>query len=145
MKGKLIFGIVSILLITLTSCGTKRHFVKNENGKIIDKRLVGVWTGNESGNIIEGMSSEWKMTRNLDGTFALEVKATLNGEIIEGTEKGNWWVENGLFHEYHDVSGGTDIYQYNVLNKEQIKFKVEKMSIPLVNNEYEFIDTKTPE
>lgn len=145
MKGKLIFGIISILLITLTSCGAKKHFVKIENGKTIDKRLVGVWTGNESGNILEGLSSEWIMTRKLDGTFSLEVNGTLNGEIIEGTENGNWWIANGLFHEYHDVSGGTDVYRYKVLNKEQVKFKVEKMSIPLVNEAYEFIDTKTTE
>ena len=98
-----------------------------------------------SGNIIEGMESKWKMTRNIEGTFSLEVKATLNGENIEGTENGNWWVENGLFHEYHDVSGGTDIYHYEVLNKKQIKFKVKRMSIALVNENYEFIDTKMTE
>lgn len=142
MNRKIILGIVSILLISITSCGTKRFFVKNENGKVIDKRLVGVWTGSESGNIVEGMSSEWKMTRNIDGTFSLEVKANLNGEIIEGTENGNWWIENDLFHEFHDASGGTDIYHYEVLNKKQIKFKAEKMSIEVANENYEFIDTK---
>jgi hypothetical protein len=145
MKRKLILGILSILLMSLTSCGAKRHYVKNENGKVIDKRLVGVWTGNESGNIVEGMLSEWRMTRNINGTFSLEVKATLDGEIIEGTEDGSWWIENGLFHEYHDISEGTDIYRYKVINKKQIKFKAEKMSIPMVNEKYEFIDTKTNE
>ncbi|MDP5093059.1 MAG: hypothetical protein NWQ17_07095 [Polaribacter sp.] len=145
MKRKLIFGIVSILIVTLTSCGTKRHFVKIQNGKLIDKRLVGVWTGNESGNIVEGMSSEWKMTRNINGIFSLEVKAKLNGEIIEAIENGNWWIENGLFHEFHDVSGGTDIYQYEIMGRKQIKFRAKKMSIEVVNKNYEFIDTKKSE
>ncbi len=144
MKNKLILGLISISLV-LISCGTKRHFVKMENGKTIDKRLVGVWKGNESGNIVEGMTSEWKMTRNLDGTFVLAYKATLDGEIMEGVENGNWWIENGLFHEYHDVSGGTDIYNYEILNKKQIKFKAETMSIEVVNENYEFIDTQTTE
>lgn len=145
MKRKLVLGIISILLVCITSCSTKRYFIKNENGRAIDKRLVGVWTGNESGNIIEGMSSEWKMTRNIDGTFSLKVKANLNGEIIEVTENGSWWIENDLFHEFHDVSGGTDIYHYEVINKKQIKFKAEKMSIEIVNKNYEFIDTKKTE
>ena len=144
MKNKLILSLISISLI-LISCGTKRHFVKTENGKTIDKRLVGVWKGNESGNIVKGMTSEWEMTRNLDGTFSLAYKAVLNGEIMEGTENGNWWIENGLFHEYHDVSGGTDIYNYEILSQKQIKFKAEKMSIEVVNENYEFIDTKTSE
>ena len=72
------------------SCGNKKHFVKIENGKTIDKRLVGVWKGSESGNIVEGMSSQWEMTRNLDGTFSLNYKAELDGEIMEGIENGNW-------------------------------------------------------
>lgn len=144
MKIKLILGFISISLL-LISCGTKGYFEKLENGKTIDKRLVGVWEGNESGNLIEGMSSEWKMIRNIDGTFSLEVKANYNGEIIEGTENGIWWIENGFFHEYHYVSGGTDIYNYEVLNKNQIRFKAEKMSIEVVNENYEFIDTKTTE
>ena len=141
MKSRLILSLITISLIII-SCGTKRHFVQIENGKAIDKRLVGVWEGNESGNIIEGMSSEWEVTRNLDGTFSLVYKAELDGEIIEGTENGNWWIENGMFHEYHDVSGGTDIYNYKVLNKTQIKFKAEKMYVEVVNKNYEFIDTK---
>nr|WP_321235089.1 hypothetical protein [uncultured Psychroserpens sp.] len=144
MKRKLIFGLISIALI-LISCDAKRHFVKTENGKFVDKRLVGVWKGSESGNIVEGMSSEWVMTRNLDGTFSLDFKATLDGQIMEGIENGNWWIENGLFHEYHNESEGTDIYNYEVLNKKKIKFRAEKMFIEVVNKNYEFIDTKTTE
>lgn len=145
MNRKLILATLSILLVSITSCGTKRFYVKNENSKVIDKRLTGVWTGNESGNVVEGMSSEWKMTRNMDGTFSLEVKANSNGKITEVTEYGNWWIENGLFHEFHDVSGRTDVYHYEVLNKKQIKFKAEKISIKVANENYEFIDTKKVE
>lgn len=141
MNTKSILSLIAIVLIVV-SCGTKRHFVKNENGKVIDKRLVGVWKGNESGNLIEGMSSQWIMTRNLDGTFILAYKAELDGEIIEGTENGNWWIEDGLFYEYHDVSGGIDIYNYEVLNRKQIRFKAKEMAIDVVNKDYEFIDTK---
>lgn len=142
MKRTLILSLISISIV-LISCGVKRHFVKIENGKTIDKRLVGVWKGNESGNIVEGMSSEWEMTRKMDGTFSLDYKALLDGEIMEGNENGNWWIENGLFYEYHEVSGGTDIYNYEILNKRKIKFIAEKMSIEVVNENYQFIDTKT--
>lgn len=141
MKRKIILGLISISFI-LISCGVKRHFVKNENGKTIDKRLVGIWKGSESGNIIEGMSSEWEMSRNSNGTFTLSYIANFNGEKIEGIENGNWWIDNGLFYEFHEDSGLTDIYNYKVLNRQKIKFKAEKMAIEVVNPNYEFIDTK---
>ncbi|WCO00319.1 hypothetical protein [Psychroserpens ponticola] len=142
MKTKLIISALSISLFICTSCNEKKHLIVGKNGKTIDTRLVGLWKGSESGKIFPGMSSEWKMIRNLDGTFSLEVKANLNGEFIEETEIGTWWIENGCFHEYHDVSGKVDIYKYEVLNKDQIKFITKKMSFDIVNENYEFIDTK---
>ncbi|WP_460219451.1 hypothetical protein [Psychroserpens sp. MEBiC05023] len=142
MNNKLTYILICVLSITLSSCGPNRHFIKNDNGKSIDKRLVGQWKGNESGNIIEGMTSEWTMIRNVDGTFSLDVKATLDNEIIEGTELGIWWIEDGLFHEFHNDSGKTDIYYYEIISKTQIKFKAKKMSFEVFNEDYEFIDTK---
>ena len=135
-------GVLSLLFITVMSCGDKRFFTKTNDDKLIDKRLVGVWKGAESGNIIEGMSSEWVMTRHLNGSFSLDYKATLDDELFEGTEIGTWWIENGLFHEFHEDSGKTDTYHYEILNKTQIKFKAEKIAIAVVNEHYEFIDTK---
>jgi hypothetical protein len=135
----LLFALMSLLLL---ACSQKNFLISLDNQKQIDKRLVGIWVGNEKDNQIEGMYKEWKMYRNSDGSFSIDFKATLNGRVQESTEKGNWWVENGYFFEYHNISGKTDVYIYTVLNKKQVKFKATNLEIPHFNMDYEFIDTK---
>ena len=132
--------ILSVLFFN--SCTSTKNLSTLNNGKQIDKRLVGIWTGSEKDNQIEGLSKEWKMTRTFDGNFSLEFKVTQNGKVRNSTEDGQWWIENGLFHEMHFVSQKTDIYEYKVLNSDQIKFKVKSFGVAHENEEYEFIDTR---
>ncbi len=110
---------------------------------IQDSRLVGIWTGSEKDNQEEGLSKEWTMTRNADGTFFLDFKTKMKGGKTDRfTEKGKWWVKDNKFYEYHEESDMTDVYTFEVLNINQIKFKVFEMSFDQNNNEYEFIDTR---
>ena len=137
---------VSLLFMTILlvsdSCKSKNYFVNASNGKTIDSRLVGVWEGSEEDNQIKGVTKEWKMTRTKDGKFVLDFKATVFGEIQQIIEEGQWWIEDEIFYEFHNVSGKTDTYNYTVLNKDQIKFKAISLGVQHDNQEYEFIDTR---
>ena len=57
-------------------------------------------------------------------------------------EKGNWWVVENTFFEYHKNSGKTDIYKFTILNKEQVKFEMLSTEIDFAEPNYTFIDTK---
>ncbi|WP_379965504.1 hypothetical protein [Epilithonimonas sp. UC225_85] len=139
---KLITNYIAIIFcsIILISCGNTISTLSN--GKQIDSRLAGEWTGSETDNQIEGMKKEWVMTRNNDGTFVLDFTFTKDGETNKTIETGNWWIQDGKFYEAHSESGLTDIYTYQVLDKNQIKFKSVNISIGMNKESYEFIDTR---
>lgn len=132
--------ILATIFIFLTSCSPQ--LINTKNGKQIDKRLVGTWIGSEKNKQIEGVEKSWEMKRNEDGTFVLDFKFEQDEEIYNSTEIGNWWVENGKFYEFHKESGETDLYKYEVLNKNQIKFIPESLSVEMNSDNYTFIDTR---
>ncbi len=138
MKTK--FYLFTILTFLLLSCSSKLKIL--ENGKRIDESLVGTWVGSEKDKQIEGAEKSWEMIRRLDGTFTLDFKFKMNGKIQQHKENGSWWIENGKFHELHDVSGKTDIYKYKVLDENRIKFISQQISVEMNNENYEFIDTR---
>src|SRR5687767_4155187 len=127
-------------IIVLSSCSTTLKTINS--GKQIDSRLIGVWVGSEKDKQIEGVEKKWVMTRRDDGTFTLDFTYTQNGKSQTIVENGNWWIENGRFYEYHDVSGNTDIYKYEVLDSDHIKFISKNMSVDIASESYEFIDTR---
>lgn len=131
---------VSSILFFLTSCSSQ--FVNINNRKQIDKRLVGTWIGSEKDQQIDGVEKNWVMIRNEDGTFILDFTFKQDGEIHNLNENGNWWIENGKFYEFHMESGKTDLYKYNVLNKNQIKFTSESISVEMNSDNYTFTDTR---
>lgn len=135
LKFIIVFG-----LIILTSCSTNMKTIGS--GKKIDTRLVGIWYGSEKDKQIDGMEKKWEMTRLVDGTFTLNFTFVNNGQSQTRKETGKWWVENGTFKEYHDVSGETDMYKYKVLNNDQIKFIAKNISVEMASETYEFIDTR---
>ncbi|MDR2206457.1 MAG: hypothetical protein LBE36_09945 [Flavobacteriaceae bacterium] len=130
---------VTIISLVMISCGSMKTL---SNGKQIDNRLIGIWTGFESDKQIESMSKKWEMTRNDDGTFVLDFKYTQDGKTFNSIETGNWWIENGKFYEFHEESGGTDVYEYTVIDKNHIKFKSVNISIDMNVDSYEFIDSR---
>ena len=132
--------IIAFGLLILTSCST--HLKTIDSGKKIDTRLIGVWYGSEKDKQVDGMEKKWEMTRLVDGTFTLNFTFIENGQSQTSKETGNWWVENGIFMEFHEVSGNTDMYKYKVLNNEQIKFIAKNISVDMASENYEFIDTR---
>lgn len=129
-----------IFSICMISCGSSISTLPN--GKQIDPRLAGEWVGSETDNQMEGMKKEWIMTRKKDGTFVLDFTFTKDGESHKNVEEGTWWIKDGKFHENHEDSGMTDIYTYEVLDKNHIKFKSVDISIDMNKESYEFIDTR---
>lgn len=139
---KLITNYITVLLcsIFLISCGSKASTLPN--GKQIDPRLAGVWAGSEADKQMEGMTKEWVMTRNTDGTFVLDFTFTQDGNTNKNVETGTWWIHDGKFYEAHSESGMTDIYTYDVLANDHIKFKAVHNSMDMNTESYEFIDTR---
>lgn len=80
----------------------------------IDKKLVGLWKGSEKDQQIAGMEKLWVMDRKEDGTFTLIFTTVQDCEVNQQIEKGQWWIENGEFHELHFYSGNTDVYTYEI-------------------------------
>lgn len=134
--------IISILFIFSCLFSFQLKAQNIELKKTIDKNLVGVWKGEEKENQSEGLSKSWVMTRKNDGTFLLVFKVNDNGKINTIKEKGNWWVEDGKFYEFHNTSGLTDVYIYTILSKDKVKFKAVNMAIEQNNENYEFIDER---
>lgn len=126
--------------VVLVSCASQMKMLSS--GKQIDPKLVGIWTGSEVGQQIEGIEKSWEMTRSEDGTFILNFQFNENGKVQNIVETGNWWIEKGKFHEFHSRSGKTDIYKYKVLNKNQIRFVSKTIGVAMNSEEYKFIDTR---
>jgi len=136
MKKKLSFMMLCFSVILLAQ--------KENDGKKnqIDQKLVGSWKGEEDDQQIAGMHKSWIMHRSDDGKFLLLFIAVHDGKTTTFAEKGQWWVENGKFYELHKEDGKTDVYDYQILDKDHVKFKAAQLSIEQNNENYEFIDTK---
>lgn len=112
--------------------------------KSFDSKLFGCWKGSEIEQQKKGLSKYWVACRFEDGTSTLLfVAIDKNGKVTQETENGKWWVQNGKFHEYHNVSGITDIYQYEVIDN-SIRFTALEL-MGNKNPNYSFFDFKIEE
>jgi hypothetical protein len=132
---KKLIVLLSILSLSFTVIKQDR-----ENAK-----FIGSWSGSEIDKQTKGMSKHWVQTRFKDGTFLMLFTAIENCEAESMVEKGKWWIKDGLFYELHKSSGKTDIYTYEILDDQHIKFKIKQTEIVAETADYEFIDTKIEE
>lgn len=132
-----------IIVVLITNFGFSQE-TNNIQNKSIDPKLVGCWKGSEVGQQKKGVSKYWVSCRFENGTSTvLFITINKNGEVIQETENGKWWVENGKYYEFHTVSGMTDIYEY-----ETIENSVNFRAIELMgkkNPDYSFFDFKIEE
>lgn len=133
MKKTLLF----VVLISIVSLS----FTILKDNKKDEKKFIGSWTGSEKDNQREGLTKHWIQNRYKDGTFILMFTTIENCEVEHMVERGKWSIKDGLFYEYHN-DGKTDIYNYEIIDDNHIKFKAKQMGIEQNNEEYEFIDTK---
>jgi hypothetical protein len=130
-------SIIFVVLVAIASLSFT--IIKNESSD--EKKFLGSWSGSEKDNQRKDLTKYWIQNRYKDGTFVLIFTTIENCEVDHLVEKGKWWLKDGLFYELHN-DGKTDIYSYEILDENQIKFKAKEMSIGQENNNYEFIDTK---
>lgn len=143
---KNIFYIVCFFLL-VNICFGQKKLVEDEiiaNNNSSDYKLVGCWKGSEIGQQNKGVSKYWVSCRFQDGTSTLLfVMIKKNGEVVQETENGKWWVENGKYYELHNYDGVVDVYDYEATENE-VKFS----SIKLMGKEdtsYKFIDYRIEE
>lgn len=114
-----------------------------DSAKKTDPKLFGTWSGSEVDGQIKGMTKNWIMHRFEDGTFVLLFTTVKGSKITNFAEKGRWWIdEDGLFNEFHNISELTDIYIYQIIDNNNVKFKAKKVSIEMAADSYEFIDKR---
>jgi flagellar biosynthesis regulator FlbT len=132
-----------ITLVLITNFGFSQETDKIQN-KSIDSKLVGCWKGSEVGQQKKGVSKYWVSCRFENGTTTLLfVTLNKNGEVIQKTENGKWWVENGKYYEFHTVSGMTDVYEYEIIEN-AVNFKAIEL-MGKKNPDYSFFDFKIEE
>lgn len=134
-----------LLLLLVNFCNAQENVIPPKKIKL-EKELVGIWVGSEKGNQVANIEKSWVMERKKDGTFTLHFTTKENDVTNTFVETGKCWTESGKFYEYHEDSQKTDIYTYEVLNENQIKFKMISSALEFNSTDaYEFIDTRDPE
>lgn len=133
------FCIAISTLLFFSSCS---HFKSISDNKKIDVRLVGTWVGEEEDKQVKGVVKKWEMQRDNTGKFRLFFKFTVEGKVREIVEDGTWWIENGLFYEYHNSSKLTDTYKYIVINSDLVKFEMQSSDVDFNSDEYIFLDAR---
>ncbi len=132
-----------IIVVLITNFGFSQE-TNNIQNKSIDPKLVGCWKGSEVGQQKKGVSKYQVSCRFENGTSTvLFITINKNGEVIQETENGKWWVENGKYYEFHTVSGMTDIYEYETIEK-SVNFKAIEL-MGKKNPDYSFFDFKIEE
>ena len=129
------------ILIAILISITTLSFICPKDNKKDEQRFIGSWTGSEVDNQRLGLTKHWIQNRYKDGTFILMFTTIENCEVDHLVERGKWKIKDGVFYEYHN-DGKTDIYNYEIIDDNQIKFKAKQMGIVQNNEQYEFIDTK---
>jgi hypothetical protein len=144
MNKTFIIIIVSLLSNFVFSQDSKIEHTNWSENKSIDEKLVGCWRGSEIGFQKKGLKKYWVSCRLKDGTsILLFVAIDKKGEVLQETENGKWWIENGNYYEFHSVSGMTDVYKYEIF-EDSVKFT----SIVLMgekDSSYSFFDYKIEE
>ena len=136
------------LLMTFNLHADRIESAHLELKKRIDPALVGDWEGSAVGVQMEGVKISWIQHRYKDGTFRLELTIEYPATDTEeqrtdySEESGTWWIEDGLFHEFHSSSGLTDIYNYTILDDDHVLFSSESMAQLMEVDTYEFIDSR---
>lgn len=139
MKSR-IFTIVIVLGILFQSCSSASNIITLKNGSQIDKRLVGNFTGSETGQQYKDVTKSWDALRMDDGKFIIDFNA--DGEKFR--ESGTWLIKDGKYYETHN-DGKTDVYNYEVLDNDHVKFTMLHTDLQKFNIEnYTFVDTRKP-
>lgn len=113
--------------------------------KEYDPKVMGCYKGSEVNQQMEGVSKYWVSCRLEKGkSILMFVAINADGSVVQETENGSWWTQNGKYYELHKTDNVTDIYNYEVLANGDVKFQSVEM-MGKKGNTYVFTDTKINE
>ncbi|MGN7865984.1 hypothetical protein [Chryseobacterium sp. 22458] len=113
--------------------------------KEYDPKVMGCYKGSEVNQQMEGVSKYWVSCRLEKGkSILMFVAINADGSVVQETENGSWWTQNGKYYELHKTDNVTDIYNYEVLANGDVKFQSIEM-MGKKDNTYVFTDTKINE
>ncbi|WP_312299907.1 hypothetical protein [Chryseobacterium sp.] len=113
--------------------------------KEYDPKVMGCYKGSEINQQMEGVSKYWVSCRLEKGkSILMFVAINADGSVVQETENGSWWTQNGKYYELHKTDNVTDIYNYEVLANGDVKFQSIEM-MGKKDNTYVFTDTKINE
>ncbi len=136
MKTKLPSLILTLFL--LLSCAT----TKTAEDEKLKAKLIGTWSGSEEDNQIRGVTKYWIQTRNKNGTYIIMFTYVEDCEVESHIEKGKWWVKDGLFYETSGEDQKPDIYEVEMLDDSNLKFKAKQLTTEFDNKVYEFFEIR---
>jgi hypothetical protein len=144
MKKTIIILTLSLLSNFAYSQDLKNNDTTKIQTKSINQKLIGCWKGSEVDQQKKELSKYWVSCRFENGTSTLLfVAIDKNGEVIQETENGKWWIENGKYYEFHNVSGMTDVYEYEII-EDSVKFNAIEL-MGKKNPNYTFFDYRIEE
>ena len=114
--------IFALAFVTFLSCANIQNNLTSKSGKVIDKKLVGIFNGKISNASFES-STTWIINRKVDGTYILDKQFRLKGRSTRIQTIGNWWTEGGKYYQKNTNTDQTSIYTYNIANSKAIVFK----------------------
>ena len=132
-----------IILVLFIGCSSQENLIKIDNGKSLDKKLIGVWTGERSKNI-KCRYFSWTMQRDSDGTYKVAFFNDKNKFDLIQAESGYWWVKDNKYYELNPkVMKEPDIYTYNQIDKNTFHYKMINYHVTAdCKEDYEFSDIK---
>ncbi|WP_312556261.1 hypothetical protein [Empedobacter brevis] len=118
-------------------------FTYDSSEGIQDNRFVGVWIGIDTDFLEKGMSKTWEIIRNNDGTFILNFKIkSKNADDRTFVHKGKWWIKDEKLYQYNEVTKMTNIYIFEIINENKVKYTEKIFYINYQEFNKEFIENR---
>ena len=116
--------------------------IKTNDDEKLKNKLTGTLSGFEEDNQKHGMTKYWIQTRNKNGTYIIMFTSVEDCEVESHIEKGKWWVKDGLFYEASLKDKKPDIYEVEMLDDNNVKFKAKQLTTEFDNKVYEFSEIR---
>jgi len=121
--------------ILQAGCGAYHGTFEGDVSEDVRPMFVGTWKGehvDHEGNLLR----TWIQRRSEDGTYAITFVHYTEKGMRRSGQTGKWWIDGDRFFEIaRSVMEQPDVYQFEIVNENQIRFKS-------IVRDYEFVDRK---
>ena len=123
------------MIILQAACGSIHNSSQKNAQEDIRHMFVGTWEGKHVDRE-QKLLRTWIQNRSEDGTYSIIFFHHTEEGIYKSTQKGKWWIEGNRFYEIaSDEMKEPDIYQFEILSENEIRFSS-------ILTDYEFIDKR---